>query len=273
MSAQIRGSTLKALAKITLDRGDAVEDAQSIVHLRPHPDEPDTHSVIEATNGRAIIWVTVAEPMDDARGVSRDHAIDHIGKDDMVLIDGGEVRSPVKFSLPSSRAPGSEFAGDTFEYPDLDEHRPSPESKVRLSGVDPKRVAQVLTALGAICDGSVEILTPRGGVMGFRGLTAAGLPVEAVLLEDNMFGPRATDMPGEKAAGGPGLFDAAIGRAVEALAPKPGSGIDSVTISTPNHSVTLTQEDGKRLRERGGRRAPKLAADSFGDGVDGSSAA
>jgi len=35
--------------------------------------------------------------------------------------------------------------------------------------------------------------------------------------------------------------------AVAGLAPRPGSGIDTVTISTGGQSVTLTQEDGKHL--------------------------
>lgn len=276
MSAQLKGSLLKALGKIALDRDDSLVDAQSYVHLRPDATRPDTHSVVEVTNGRAIIWVEQAEPVDDGRCLSRDHAIDHIGKDDLVLLDGGEVRSPVRFSLPESRPIGSDFRGDTIEYPALDEHRPPAESRVRLSGVDPKRFAAIFAALGAICEGGVDILSPRAGCIGFRGQTASGHTVEAVLFEENLFGPRATDMPGERPAGEPGLFHDAVGRAVESLAPKPGSDISSVTLSSGGKSVTLTQEDGKRIgemlgkrfREGGDRRAPKLAGDAFGDGLD-----
>lgn len=37
------------------------------------------------------------------------------------------------------------------------------------------------------------------------------------------------------------------------LAPEPGSGVEKVTLSTGEHSVTLTQEDGKRLRKAAGK--------------------
>lgn len=52
-------------------------------------------------------------------------------------------------------------------------------------------------------------------------------------------------------------------RAVEGLAPKPGSGIDSVTISGPDGtSVTLTEEDGRRIAERRkARGGPNLCLD------------
>lgn len=49
-------------------------------------------------------------------------------------------------------------------------------------------------------------------------------------------------------------------KAVAQLAPAPGSGIESVTLSTEEHSVTLTTEDGDRMRrslELEGGPAPK----------------
>lgn len=51
--------------------------------------------------------------------------------------------------------------------------------------------------------------------------------------------------------------NAAMARAVANIAPKPGSGVSSVTISTPHDgkSVTLTAADGKRMRAHAARLA------------------
>lgn len=58
-----------------------------------------------------------------------------------------------------------------------------------------------------------------------------------------------------KVAADPGVVNA-----IANLAPKPGSGIDSVTLSSGDHEVTLHQGDGERIRRnlgvlRGGKRA------------------
>lgn len=44
--------------------------------------------------------------------------------------------------------------------------------------------------------------------------------------------------------------DPAVQKAIRAIAPRPGSGIESVTISHGGESVTLTQEDARHLRAR-----------------------
>ncbi len=59
------------------------------------------------------------------------------------------------------------------------------------------------------------------------------------------------------------FFDGPTAAAVAGIAPTPGSGIESVTISHRDNSVTLTAEDGARIRdELAARRAKRTGRDA-----------
>ncbi len=53
------------------------------------------------------------------------------------------------------------------------------------------------------------------------------------------------------------MFDEPTAAAVAGIAPKPGSSIDSVTLSVGDKSVTLTQADGQRIRDQLAERRSK----------------
>ncbi len=59
------------------------------------------------------------------------------------------------------------------------------------------------------------------------------------------------------------MFDEPTAAAVAKIAPEPGSSIDSVTLSVGDKSVTLTQEDGRRIRDQlAERRAQRTGRDA-----------
>lgn len=205
MPSQIPASLLRAAGALAASPGLGVAPAATMVHLRPsratgHTASDDlTSTVIEATDGRAMIRIEIAEPLDQPVLFPKAHAARLEGKE-RAMIDGLELRDP--FHLKRLPDPVGDAPGDV-EFPDLEPMRPASSQRVAFT----VHVDEITGLIGAFKKAGVkrlEVLLPaaRGGAIGFRAVEPghANAVVDGCLMPSALFGSGADDQDDGDAA-------------------------------------------------------------------------
>lgn len=253
----VPGSILRALGALV--DADAVHDACRVVHVArrvgdgPNPETGELvpYSVIEAIEGRVFVRATYRSCAVDGGVLVDARTAARFTAEEFVEIDDLEIVAPFRLELL-----GDEAGDGRDAYPDLDPLVPKSDQRLLFS-IDPKELARALKTMSACGVKSVEVLQPeyRGGPLGLRG-DAGTTTVEACIMPRQPFAvrPQAADD-----VGGQSMFDFRdVGDELAERERASASG--RLTISNGESSVTLTPEDGPRLRKlakklRGGQGA------------------
>lgn len=242
LAGWIPGGVIRALGSLV--DSDAVHEACRVVHVAPS----ETPEQVRAEAIHGCVFVR-AELMTDTldEGVTIDTTTAaRFTPDDFVRIEGRTIAEPVVVQI---RGDGPTDMSDG--YPDLAPLVPTPDQRI-LFCVSPKDMVRALRTMVGCGATSVEVLAPpyKGGPLGLRATIPGGVVHACIMPRAPLDGPaqRDTDVEGQATFDfrvNDTLVDAAVEAAVESLRPKRGSGVKSVTISSPQikKSVTLLAED------------------------------